>query len=99
MINTVSSPPPLGDMPDRQSQSGQPPAPVPFEQRPEAAMPTDVVAADLRIIVEADPETGELTYTLMNRQTGAVTRLSKEDLLGMSQDSKYQSGALINTKA
>ncbi|HEX8233298.1 MAG TPA: hypothetical protein VF559_08140 [Caulobacteraceae bacterium] len=70
---------------------------------PETAAPamTDAAAqADLRLIIEEAGEPGRYVYTVVDRSTGqVVSRLPREEVVRLREQSDYAAGAVFNGTA
>ena len=55
--------------------------------------------ADLRLIIEESGDTGHYVYVVMDQRTGKViSRLPREDVLRMRDQSDYSAGAVFSGK-
>lgn len=57
-------------------------------------------AADLRLLIEEDPISGDMIYRTVDRRTGHVVQeLGREEILKLSGDEDYAAGGVIRAKA
>jgi hypothetical protein len=63
----------------------------------ESAQSTD--QADLRLIIEESSETGHYVYVVVDQRTGKIiSRLPREEVLRLRDQSGYSAGAVFNGK-
>ena len=66
---------------------------------PESA-PQGAPHSSQRLVIQEDGETGELTYTVIDRTTGeVVAKASRDEVSHMGQKADYAAGALIRAEA
>jgi flagellar protein FlaG len=57
-------------------------------------------AADLRLVIEEDQESGGFIYKTIDRRTGEVVlQLPRTDVLRMREDRRYSAGSVIRATA
>ena len=57
-------------------------------------------AADLRLVIEEDQESGSFIYKTIDRRTGEVVlQLPRTDVLRMREDRSYSAGSVIRASA
>lgn len=60
----------------------------------------DLTAADYRLIIELDRNTGSYVYKTLNRQTGeVVSQFPREEVLRLQENPAYVAGKVIATRA
>ena len=58
------------------------------------------MAADVRLVIEQDRESGTFIYKTLDRATGEVLlQLPREDILKVLRSAGYAAGALFKTRA
>lgn len=75
----------------------RPPSPTPAPMSRAAEMQDDV--ADLRLVIDRDPRSGQFIYKTINRRTGdVILQLPREDVVRMHAEIDYRAGAVIKIK-
>ena len=72
------------------------------EVAPSEAMPRNPNGdpGDYRLVIEEDEASGSFVYKTLDRRTGeVVSQFPREHMLRLSQDTGYEAGAVISTKA
>jgi flagellar protein FlaG len=84
-----------------EAPTGSNAAPLQAEVPPvQAAAPSPSTSqADLRLIIEESGEAGHYVYVVMDQRTGKViSRLPRDEVLRMRDQSGYSAGAVFNGK-
>src|SRR5262245_8185115 len=96
MSGKVTLPSPAADA---APSAGVSPAQVEIKQAPTAESVDPAGASDLRLIIEPADEAGHYVYTVMDRRTGKViSRLPRDEVLRLRDQSDYSAGAVFSGK-
>lgn len=77
-----------------------PAKPVERPQAPRERSAPNSEQADLRLIIEEDPNHGLYVYKTVDRRTGeVVSQIPREELLKLRDDPEYEVGDVVKTTA
>jgi flagellar protein FlaG len=76
------------------------PAPQPVRAIDRISKSTGHQAADLRLIIEEDEQSGAIVYKTLDRRTGEIVKqFPREEVLRLKDDPHYDAGDIIDSKS